>query len=75
LEPGDFVLCYSDGVTEGSNAAGEEFGEHRLVAAARAAKRETPAAICERITAEIQRHHQGAPRQDDVTMVVLKRTA
>lgn len=75
LEPGDFVLCYSDGVTEGSNAAGEEFGEHRLVAVARAAKRETPAAICERITAEIQRHHQGAPRQDDVTMVVLKRMA
>ena len=33
LEPGDVLVLYSDGVVEAANASGEEFGEHRLIAA------------------------------------------
>ncbi len=32
LAPGDTLLCYTDGVTEAANAAGEEFSEHRCLA-------------------------------------------
>jgi sigma-B regulation protein RsbU (phosphoserine phosphatase) len=30
LAPGDLVLCHSDGLTDATNHAGEEFGEQRL---------------------------------------------
>jgi serine phosphatase RsbU (regulator of sigma subunit) len=35
FEPGDVLVLYSDGIVEGTNAAGEEFGEDRLLAALR----------------------------------------
>jgi sigma-B regulation protein RsbU (phosphoserine phosphatase) len=31
LDPGDLLICYTDGITEPENAYGEEFGEARLV--------------------------------------------
>ena len=32
INPGDLLVCYTDGITEPENAYGEEFGEHRLIA-------------------------------------------
>jgi phosphoserine phosphatase RsbU/P len=34
LEPGDLLLLFTDGITEATTLAGEEFGEDRLIAAA-----------------------------------------
>ena len=31
LNPGDLLVCYTDGVTEPENAYGDEFGEQRLI--------------------------------------------
>ncbi len=31
LNPGDLLVCYTDGITEPENAFGEEFGEQRLI--------------------------------------------
>ena len=31
INPGDLLVCYTDGITEPENAYGEEFGEHRLI--------------------------------------------
>jgi len=73
LRPGDLLLCYSDGVTEERNAAGEEFGEERLLSLARRPGNDGPAAIVERVTAALGEHHAGSPPQDDITLVVLKR--
>lgn len=74
LAPGEILLCYSDGVTEATNAAGEEFGEELLRRLLGEACAVSPFDIVRRITAAIETHHSGAPRQDDITLVALKRT-
>jgi hypothetical protein len=73
LEPGDRVLFYTDGVTEGRNLAGEPFGEDRL---ADLLVRETlagqPAAETMRRLAHAILAHQGRTPRDDATMVFLE---
>ncbi len=74
LAPGEVLLCYSDGATEGTNPRGEEFGEERLLGILREARAGSPFEIVRRITAEIESHNAGEARQDDITLVALKRT-
>jgi hypothetical protein len=73
LEPGDRILFYTDGVTEGRNLAGEPFGEARL---ADLLVRETlagqPAAETMRRLAHAILAHQGRTPRDDATMVFLE---
>ena len=73
LEPGDRVLFYTDGVTEGRDLAGEPFGEARL---ADLLVRETlagqPAAETMRRLAHTILAHQGRTPRDDATMVFLE---
>ena len=74
MAPGEVLLCYSDGVTEATNPAEEEFGEDLLRRLLGEARKGSPYDIIRRITAEIETHHGGGPRQDDITLVALKRT-
>ena len=73
--PGDVVLCFSDGATEGRSASDEEFGEARLIDIARQDPSATPEDIVHRAAAAVESHCAASPRQDDITLVVLKRSA
>ena len=73
--PGDVVVCFSDGATEGRGASDEEFGEGRLIDIVRQDLSATPEAIVNRVAAAVERHCVASPRQDDITFVVLKRSA
>ncbi len=73
--PGDVVLCFSDGATEGRSASDEEFGEARLIEIARQDPSATPEDIVHRAAAAVEIHCAASPRQDDITLVVLKRSA
>ena len=73
LEPGDFVVLYTDGVTEALDAAGQEFGEERLrrlLLDHRAASAEDIASALERAVAAFA---GAATPSDDVTFVIAKR--
>src|SRR5262249_38102221 len=74
LEPGALFVCYSDGVTEVSDPEGDLFGEDNLLSLLKTVKDLRPADIIEKITSVIAVHHQNAPPDDDITLVVLKRT-
>ena len=74
IRPGDVFVCYSDGVPEGECGSGEQFGEKRLVDLVEEHRDGTPAEIMRRIIEAIDVHHGSTPRQDDITLVVLKRS-
>jgi len=73
LRAGDTLLVFSDGVTETWTAAGEEFGEARLVALA-VQKRDCGAEELQaEILKELDRYSAGTRATDDRTLIVLKR--
>jgi serine phosphatase RsbU (regulator of sigma subunit) len=73
LNPGDSLLLYSDGVTEATNAAGEEFEEERLGRVLQANAAKGPNEIVEAVTRAVHEFSAGAPVADDLTLVVAKR--
>jgi sigma-B regulation protein RsbU (phosphoserine phosphatase) len=69
IAPGDRLVLYTDGITEGRNAAGDEFGEDRLADAA-SRHRALPA---EEMLAAILRDVEafnGGKYEDDATLIV-----
>lgn len=75
LEPNDFLVCYSDGVTEARSPAGEEFGEQSLINLVRAKSSATPADVVSSVFDALDELHAGTTPGDDLTLVVLKRSA
>jgi serine phosphatase RsbU (regulator of sigma subunit) len=77
LSPGDTLVLHTDGATDMTNPAGENFGHERLWAAiqASAAASVTSAqGMCD-LALEALRDYQGAiPQADDVTLVVIRAT-
>lgn len=69
---GDAVLFYSDGITEAMNAAGEEFGEARLLEAVARTDGMTAAQTRDEILAEVGQFLGETAPQDDVTLVVVR---
>lgn len=74
LQRGDQLILYSDGITEATNAAGEEYGFPRLQAAVRAAA-SLPAEVAAReILGAAGRFVDGEKPHDDQSILILRRT-
>jgi sigma-B regulation protein RsbU (phosphoserine phosphatase) len=72
LKPGDLLLLYTDGISEAMTAREEEWGEERMISAARVAADGPAAQILESIMQAADRFTAGAPQHDDMTLLVLK---
>ncbi len=72
LEDGDTLVVFSDGVTEALNAAGDEYGEERLLPCLLEQGSSTPEAMLDRILASVRTFAASAAQNDDVTALVLK---
>ena len=70
---GEMLVVYSDGVTEATNAAEEEFGEERLAEVLRANRTRTAAQVVEAVRQAVTAFAAGAPVADDLTIVVARR--
>ena len=72
MEEGDLLLCYSDGVTEAMNPAGELFGLERLrdvVSSASGGPQEVVAELVDAISVFVD----DAEQYDDITVIALRR--
>jgi len=67
---GDRLVLFTDGVTEASDAAGEEFGEERLVKVLLENRHLSAGELQEKILAEVDKF-SGGHFEDDATLVVV----
>ncbi len=74
LGRGDCLLLYTDGVTEALDAAGDEFGMERTVQAVRASAGDGAAAVIERLIADLRMFVGSHPQNDDITLIVIRKT-
>jgi len=74
LDPGDALVLYTDGALDARTSADEPFGPERLLATARTRLQAGASRMEEAILSEIHAFVGDAPRFDDVTLVVVKRT-
>ncbi|MFL6427413.1 MAG: PP2C family protein-serine/threonine phosphatase [Acidobacteriaceae bacterium] len=72
LEPGDLLLAYTDGISEALNVQDQEWGEERMVAAARTKLPENASTILRHIVTEADRFAAAAPQHDDMTLLLMK---
>ena len=73
LEPGDLLMLYTDGVTEGADAAGDMWGEERLLATLRRCSSDACAAIVATVAAEVRTFEGDSGPADDVTLLAARR--
>jgi sigma-B regulation protein RsbU (phosphoserine phosphatase) len=74
LAPGEALVLYTDGVTEARDAAGTLYGEERLAQLLHGQLGAPAAAICRAVVADVDAYRTDA-RQDDLTLLVLRRQA
>ncbi len=75
LAPGDFVLLYTDGVTESMNIDGEMFGEERLKGVLRSSALGSATNILSAVFGAVEFHADKTSNEDDITAVVIKAKA
>lgn len=73
LAPGDFLVLYTDGITEASNAQGEFFGKERLYSVLSAGHYASAAEVAEAVLSACSRFAGGVEQSDDITLVVAMR--
>ena len=74
FNPGDFVVFYTDGITDALNPQGQDFGMENLEGIV-LAERENPAEQMRRaLENELQNFIGEAPLFDDSTFVIVRRT-
>lgn len=73
LGRGDTLLSFSDGIVECRNGREEEFGTNRLLAAAQSAKHNSASGMLFSILGAVQDFAGSRPREDDLTLMVVRR--
>ena len=73
LEPGEMLVCFTDGATEAQNAAAEEFSEERLVGVVTRHADKPLEALLDAVRREVTQFTGRAALEDDCTLLALRR--
>ncbi len=74
LEPGDFVVVFSDGVSEAASAAGEEFGDDRILECIRKNRTASLDQLLACLLGAVREFCTGAVQSDDMTVLIMRYT-
>jgi sigma-B regulation protein RsbU (phosphoserine phosphatase) len=69
LAPGDWLVCYTDGLSESRDPRTEQFFDERLGAVLQG-RFDSPQAVVDRLVDEETRHRNSTPARDDLTLLV-----
>ena len=75
LQPGDFLVLFSDGVTDAQSGAGKPFRQKGIHAILEQGIPDSPRVFGERLVQAMQRHAAGGPQYDDITLLCFGRPA
>ena len=74
MHEGDVIVLYSDGVSDGNNTDGDEFGVKRISNVMTRSSAKAPKEIVDAIFADLDTFTEGTEQFDDQTLLVLKVT-
>jgi sigma-B regulation protein RsbU (phosphoserine phosphatase) len=72
LTPGDWLIVFSDGVSEALSAAGDEYGDDRIIAVVNNNPQVEPQQLLEALFFDVREFAKGAAQSDDITAMVLR---
>lgn len=73
FNPGDYLILYTDGITEAQNQYGQFFGDNHLIDTVLAQVGKSPREMQGAILDEVNRFMGSTPRQDDIAMIIIRR--
>jgi len=69
---GDWLIVFSDGVSEALSATGEEYGESRILTVVQSHLNVEPQKLLEAVFSDVREFAKGAAQNDDITAMVLR---
>jgi sigma-B regulation protein RsbU (phosphoserine phosphatase) len=73
MQPGDFILLYTDGINEAVNPAFEEYGTARMMELAWKNAAAPAGKILDRLLESVEQFAGDAAPYDDITLILIKR--
>jgi sigma-B regulation protein RsbU (phosphoserine phosphatase) len=73
LEPGNSLVLYSDGITEAQDPEGNPYEEQRLIRSLQGHAERDAIAMADGVLRDVARFCDTAPRQDDMTLLIVRR--
>jgi serine phosphatase RsbU (regulator of sigma subunit) len=72
LDQGDWLIVFSDGVSEALSASGEEYGESRILDCVNRNLALDPQRLLEAMFSDVREFAKGAAQSDDITGMVMR---
>jgi sigma-B regulation protein RsbU (phosphoserine phosphatase) len=72
LQPGDWLVIFTDGVVEAVNQQDEEYGEERLLSVLQAGASATPDQLLRRVMSDLDTFVGATSQHDDITCMLVK---
>lgn len=74
IDAGDFLIFFTDGITEARNEKGGFYGDERLQAVVESRDWASAGELLDAIRGSVSEFSEGTPPSDDITLVVIRRS-